>query len=80
MKKIYIFTMLFLAVSCLAASDMDEGIDGYPSWDGMLAEIESLETLDPEIVEVFELVPPRGDFHYVHATCKPVPPAETSQG
>lgn len=26
-----------------------------------------------EIVEVFELVPPRGDFHYVHATCKPVP-------
>jgi hypothetical protein len=30
-----------------------------------------------EIVEVFELVPPRGDFHYVHATCKPVPPSES---
>jgi hypothetical protein len=25
-----------------------------------------------EVVEVFELVPPRGDFHYVHATCKPL--------
>jgi hypothetical protein len=31
-----------------------------------------------EIVEVFELVPPRGDFHYIHATCKPVPQPGTS--
>jgi len=23
-----------------------------------------------EIIEVFELVPPRGEFHYIHATCK----------
>ena len=25
-----------------------------------------------EIIEVFEIVPPRGEFHYVHATCKPL--------
>jgi hypothetical protein len=24
-----------------------------------------------EIIEVLELVPPRGDFHYIHVTCKP---------
>ena len=29
-----------------------------------------------EVVEVFELVPPRGNFHYMHATCKPLPKAE----
>ena len=25
-----------------------------------------------EIVEVIELLPPRGDFAYVHATCEPI--------
>ena len=25
-----------------------------------------------EIIEVLELVPPRGDFHYIHVTCKPI--------
>jgi hypothetical protein len=25
-----------------------------------------------EVVEVTELMPPRGDFSYLHATCKPV--------
>ncbi len=25
-----------------------------------------------EIVEVLEIIPPRGDFAYLHATCKPV--------
>ena len=25
-----------------------------------------------EIVEVFDLVPPRGDFAFLHATCRPV--------
>lgn len=24
-----------------------------------------------EIVEVMEIIPPRGDFGYLHATCKP---------
>lgn len=23
-----------------------------------------------EVTEVFELMPPRGDFHYYHATCQ----------
>ena len=23
-----------------------------------------------EVVEVMELLPPRGDFHFVHATCR----------
>jgi hypothetical protein len=25
-----------------------------------------------EIVEVLEIIPPRGNFAYLHATCKPV--------
>jgi len=25
-----------------------------------------------EIIEVLELVPPRGDFHYIHVTCRPI--------
>lgn len=25
-----------------------------------------------QIVEVMEIIPPRGDFAYLHATCKPV--------
>ena len=25
-----------------------------------------------EIIEVLELVPPRGEFHYIHVTCKAV--------
>jgi hypothetical protein len=24
-----------------------------------------------EVIEVLELVPPRGDFHYIHSTCRP---------
>jgi hypothetical protein len=24
-----------------------------------------------EIIEVLELVPPRGDFYYIHVTCRP---------
>lgn len=33
-----------------------------------------------EVIEVLELVPPRGDFHYIHVTCRPLsgttPPEE----
>jgi len=25
-----------------------------------------------EIIEVLELVPPRGEFHYIHVTCKAI--------
>ena len=25
-----------------------------------------------EIIEVMEIIPPRGDFAYLHATCRPV--------
>lgn len=28
-----------------------------------------------EVIEVMELLPPRGDFHFVHATCRLVPEA-----
>ena len=31
-------------------------------------EIVSLGTLDFEVIEVIDLIPPRGDFHYLHAT------------
>lgn len=27
-----------------------------------------------EITEVFDLVPPRGDFRYIHVTCKRITP------
>ncbi len=27
-----------------------------------------------EIVEIMELMPPRGDFHFLHATCRTVEP------
>lgn len=26
-----------------------------------------------EVLEVLELVPPRGEFHYIHVTCRPLP-------
>jgi hypothetical protein len=25
-----------------------------------------------EVIEVMEIIPPRGDFAYLHATCRPV--------
>jgi hypothetical protein len=25
-----------------------------------------------EVIEVLEIIPPRGDFAYLHATCRPV--------
>jgi hypothetical protein len=28
-----------------------------------------------EVVEVLELVPQRGEFHYIHVTCHPFDPA-----
>ena len=27
-----------------------------------------------EVLEALELIPPRGDFHYIHATCKVIQP------
>jgi hypothetical protein len=31
-----------------------------------------------EVTEVFELMPPRGDFHYYHATCRIITAGESS--
>jgi hypothetical protein len=31
-----------------------------------------------EIIEVLELVPPRGEFHYIHVTCQPYSPRRKS--
>ena len=28
--------------------------------------------IEMEVVEIMDLMPPRGDFHFMHATCKPV--------
>lgn len=33
-----------------------------------------------EITEVLELVPPRGDFHYIHVTCRPVTTKKRGRG
>ncbi|MFC1997024.1 hypothetical protein ACFLXI_05380 [Chloroflexota bacterium] len=27
-----------------------------------------------EVLEALELIPPRGEFHYIHATCKIIEP------
>lgn len=32
-----------------------------------------------EIIEVLELVPPRGEFHYVHVTCRPTTKPEKAK-
>jgi hypothetical protein len=29
-----------------------------------------------EVIEALELIPPRGEFHYIHATCKVIEPKE----
>lgn len=36
-------------------------------------EIVTLGDRQFRVLEVLELVPPRGDFHYIHVTCKPEP-------
>jgi len=33
-------------------------------------EILTIGGVNLEILEVFELIPPKRDFHYVHATCR----------
>ena len=33
-------------------------------------EIIKIGSLHLQVVEVFELIPPKGEFHYIHATCK----------
>ena len=35
-----------------------------------IGEILEVGDIQVEILEVFELIPPKGDFHYVHATCQ----------
>ena len=38
-----------------------------------------LGNLKVEIVEVLDLVPPRGGFYYLHATCRPLNGEESEQ-
>jgi hypothetical protein len=37
-----------------------------------LGDILTLGNQQFEIVEVMEIIPPRGDFAYLHATCRPI--------
>jgi hypothetical protein len=37
-----------------------------------LGDILTLGNQKFEIVEVMEIIPPRGDFAYLHATCRPI--------
>ena len=32
--------------------------------------------LEVEVLEVLDLIPPRGDFHFLHATCRLWPPKD----
>jgi hypothetical protein len=34
--------------------------------------------VDVEVLEVVELLPPRGEFHFLHATCRLVGPTSTT--
>jgi hypothetical protein len=34
--------------------------------------------LEVEVLEVMDLIPPHGDFYFVHATCRLVPPRDTA--
>jgi hypothetical protein len=38
----------------------------------MRGQIINLGTESFEVVEVIDLMPPRGDFYFIHATCKPL--------
>ncbi len=40
---------------------------------------ERVELSDEEfiIVEVIDLMPPRGEFHFIHATCRPITEQES---
>jgi len=35
-------------------------------------EIIQIGNTDLKVIEIFELIPPRGDFYYMHATCEVV--------
>lgn len=34
-------------------------------------DVVKLQKQEFEIIEVFDIVPPRGEFHFLHATCRP---------
>ena len=34
--------------------------------------------VEVEVLEVIDLIPPRGDFYFLHATCKLVAPQENA--
>ncbi len=38
----------------------------------VIGERVSLSDEDFIVVEVIDLMPPRGDFHFIHATCRPL--------
>ncbi len=37
-----------------------------------VGEVVQLGEKSYKVIEVLELVPPRGEFHYIHVTCRPV--------
>ena len=37
-----------------------------------VGEIIQVGNYDLEVIEIFELIPPKGDFYYMHATCEVV--------
>ena len=41
-----------------------------------LGEVIQIGNYRLEILEVFELMPSKGDFHYIHVTCRVIEPFE----
>ncbi len=35
-----------------------------------VGEVIKVGNVNLEVIEIFELIPPKGDFYYLHATCR----------
>lgn len=55
----------------VTSSDQPGGIINL-NHDPVVGEILTIGEIRLEIIEVFELIPPKGDFHYVHVTCRDI--------
>ena len=59
-------------VSYVIIGDDDPGSITNQETPPRAGDLIKLRNQEYEVVEVLELVPPRGDFHYMHATCRPI--------
>ncbi len=70
--------MAIYKVSYVVAGDPHPGAILNQSRRPELGEVVRLGMRDFKIIDVFDLVPARGEFVYVHVTCRPLQPGEQS--